>query len=363
MARAAQAGADGGVVVAVGRGDHPRGGGSVPAGDAGAWPPTSRICVPRWRCWRQRCALRPGELAPRRGRRAEQPGVGRGVGVVGIAAPAERFAKTRRLAVLRTRLAAARGGVGGGSAVDHGGRETVVAHPQSPRRHRHDRTAVARPAGTRRGCFSPPMVSRASRAATKPSASTPTGRLRIKTPAALVERVRLACGDRRAGAVRSPRRRVGRAGQRRGARCATTSATTPPVAAGIWTRRGKPAPNRHPSSTELRGGPVLGVDLNADHLAGCVLDGSGNPIGDPTTIEVRHRGADGIAAGWAGARGASPRCSITPQRHQLRGDRGGKPRLRRRARHRPRNPGPRHSGGNGCAAPSPASPPDGSAPG
>ena len=33
--------------------------------------------------------------------------VGRGVGVVGIAAPAERFGKTRRLAVLRGRLEAA----------------------------------------------------------------------------------------------------------------------------------------------------------------------------------------------------------------------------------------------------------------
>jgi hypothetical protein len=36
----------------------------------------------------------------------------------------------------------------------------------------------------------------------------------------------------------------------------------------------------------LRTGPVLGVDLNAEHLAGCVLDGSGNPVGDPITIPV-----------------------------------------------------------------------------
>jgi hypothetical protein len=30
----------------------------------------------------------------------------------------------------------------------------------------------------------------------------------------------------------------------------------------------------------------MGVDLNADHLACCVLDGSGNPVGDPITISV-----------------------------------------------------------------------------
>ena len=44
------------------------------------------------------------------------------------------------------------------------------------------------------------------------------------------------------------------------------------------------------SIEQLRTGPVLGVDLNADHLAGCVLDGSGNPIGAPVTIPVATAG-------------------------------------------------------------------------
>ena len=35
---------------------------------------------------------------------------------------------------------------------------------------------------------------------------------------------------------------------------------------------------------------MLGVDLNADHLAACVLDGSGNPIGAPVTIRVDTAG-------------------------------------------------------------------------
>jgi hypothetical protein len=41
---------------------------------------------------------------------------------------------------------------------------------------------------------------------------------------------------------------------------------------------------------ELRAGPVLGVDLNADHLACFVLDGSGNPIGEPKTVQLPTAG-------------------------------------------------------------------------
>lgn len=36
---------------------------------------------------------------------------------------------------------------------------------------------------------------------------------------------------------------------------------------------------------------VLGVDLNADHLAGWVVDSSGNPIGDPITIPLALEGS------------------------------------------------------------------------
>jgi IS605 OrfB family transposase len=35
---------------------------------------------------------------------------------------------------------------------------------------------------------------------------------------------------------------------------------------------------------------VLGVDLNADHLACCVLDASGNPIGEPVSIDIATAG-------------------------------------------------------------------------
>jgi hypothetical protein len=38
---------------------------------------------------------------------------------------------------------------------------------------------------------------------------------------------------------------------------------------------------------------MLGADLNAEHLACCVLDASGNPVGAPTNIEVL---TDGLSA-------------------------------------------------------------------
>jgi IS605 OrfB family transposase len=45
-----------------------------------------------------------------------------------------------------------------------------------------------------------------------------------------------------------------------------------------------------PSIEELRAGPVLGVDLNADHLACCVLNAAGNPVGSPVSIPVETAG-------------------------------------------------------------------------
>jgi IS605 OrfB family transposase len=41
---------------------------------------------------------------------------------------------------------------------------------------------------------------------------------------------------------------------------------------------------------DVRAGRVLGVDLNAGHLAACVLDASGNPIGEPVTVAVDTTG-------------------------------------------------------------------------
>jgi hypothetical protein len=45
-----------------------------------------------------------------------------------------------------------------------------------------------------------------------------------------------------------------------------------------------------PDLEELRRGPVLGVDLNDGHLAACVLDASGNPVGEPVTVAAPTAG-------------------------------------------------------------------------
>ena len=56
----------------------------------------------------------------------------------------------------------------------------------------------------------------------------------------------------------------------------------------IWTRRGRTARLAIVEFDELRDGHVLGVDLNADHLAACVLDSSGNPSGrrSPSSVDT-----------------------------------------------------------------------------
>jgi hypothetical protein len=92
----------------------------------------------------QRCALRPGELAPvgddAEGGRGRSRRRRRGYRSAG-----ERFAKTRRLAALRGRLVAAEEALAAGRPVDHSGREAVVAQPQPSRHHRDDQGAVAGP--------------------------------------------------------------------------------------------------------------------------------------------------------------------------------------------------------------------------
>ena len=89
----------------------------------------------------------------------------------------------------------------------------------------------------------------------------------------------------------------------------------------------------------MRSGPVLGVDLNADHLACCVLDSSGNPIGEPAPCAVETAGLG--ASRRDGRVRAAISALFTARRAELHGDRGGEPRLLRGPRHRPGNPRPR----------------------
>jgi IS605 OrfB family transposase len=48
----------------------------------------------------------------------------------------------------------------------------------------------------------------------------------------------------------------------------------------------KSTPQATPTLSELRSGRMVGVDLNADHLALCVVDPAGNPVGQPCSIPM-----------------------------------------------------------------------------
>lgn len=51
-----------------------------------------------------------------------------------------------------------------------------------------------------------------------------------------------------------------------------------------------PAPDHIPTVAQLRSQRHLGVDLNAEHLAAVVIDGSGNPVGAPHTVPLELSG-------------------------------------------------------------------------
>lgn len=116
-----------------------------------------------------------------------------------------------------------------------------------------------------------------------------------------------------------------------------------------------------PSIEHLRSGPVLGVDVNADHLACCLLDGSGNPVGEPITIRVgTARLAARVAMGGF-ARRSLPSWIARPM-----------PEARRWSSRTSTSPRPAQvdakrwaaaSGASGSAAPWLVSPPRASAPG
>ena len=115
------------------------------------------------------------------------------------------------------------------------------------------------------------------------------GQLRIKVPAALVDE--LGTHLQIAAPVRFTHR-----GQEWLARVAARRAVRYDISydpeRGRWylDASWKTSPEPGPDIKDLRAGRVLGVDLNDGHLAACVLDVSGNPIGAPVSIEVATAG-------------------------------------------------------------------------
>jgi IS605 OrfB family transposase len=229
-----------------------------------------------------RCALRPGEREPvddsEGGRRLRRRRGYRSAG--------ERFAKTRRLAGLRNRLARAECALAAGHpSITVGGkrlwraRNHLVAAGVTQWQDQWDASRLFLTADGETG---------------KPGGNETIrvdndGKLRIKVPAALADQL----GSHLVieAPVRFTHRGQEWAARVRARRAVRYDLTFNPARDrwylhASWTVPANPAL----PLDELRAGRVLGVDLNADHLACCVLDSAGNPIGEPTGIEVATTG-------------------------------------------------------------------------
>ncbi|WP_319452661.1 MULTISPECIES: hypothetical protein [unclassified Mycobacterium] len=223
----------------------------------------------------QRCALRPGEQGTGRRR--------------GYRSAGERFAKTRRLAQLRARLAAAE------KALAAGQPSITVGGKRLWRNRNHLDQAAMTEQQWRASWDCSRMFLTADGESGKAGGNETirvdeAGRLRIKVPAALADQygTHLTVAAPVAFSHRGTEWALRVAGRR-----AVRYDITHDPATGHWYLDAswkQDVVTAAPSIDELRTGPVLGVDLNADHLAACVLDGSGNPVGDPITIPVATAG-------------------------------------------------------------------------
>jgi hypothetical protein len=238
----------------------------------------------------RRCALAPAQLAPAdpteievRSRRRWR----------GYRSAAERFAKTRRLAVLRTRLQAAEERLAAGRpSITAGGKRlwrnrNHLGPADMTEQQWHQKWDAARMFLTADGESGKAGGNETIRV-------DAAGRLRIKVPAALVDK--LGTHLEVAAAVGFAHR-----GEEWLARVSARHAVRYDIRydpqRGRWylDASWKATPEQTPALEKLQAGRVLGVDLNADHLALCVLDACGNPVGDPITIEV-------VTAGLAASR-------------------------------------------------------------
>jgi hypothetical protein len=229
----------------------------------------------------QRCALRPGEQ--------DRTPVSAGGGRRGYRSAHERFAKSRRLAVLRLRLVAA------ADALACGRPSITVGGKRLWRNHAHLDEAGMTEGQWRARWDAARMFLTADGESGKAGGNETirvdeAGRLRIKVPAALAAQFGTHLGIAASvGFAHRGSEWVQRVAERRAVRYDITynPATNRWYLDASWKQE---AVVELPSIEQLQTGPVLGVDLNADHLACCVLDGSGNPVGDPLTIPVDTAG-------------------------------------------------------------------------
>lgn len=232
----------------------------------------------------QRCALRPGETA------TEDPAASGGRRRVkrGYATAGERFSKTRRLACLRQRLAAAQADLAAGRpAVTVGGKRLW--------RTRHNLQAAGIDESGWRQRWDAARLFVTADGETAKNGGNETirvdeqGQLRLKVPAALAAKYGTHLQ------VAAPVR-FSHGGCDLAARITANQAVRYDIsfdaAKGRWYLDASWAITADPPAEldQLRQGRVLGVDLNADHLAACVLDDSGNPVAQPVTIGVEVHG-------------------------------------------------------------------------
>lgn len=231
----------------------------------------------------QRCALRPGQTAAQ-----DTAGGGRRRPRRGYATAGERFSKTRRLACLRQRLVAVQADLAAGHpAVTVGGKRlwrnrhnlAAAGIDESGWRARWDAARLFMTADGESGIIGGNLTIRVD----------DQGRLRLKVPAALV-------GTYGTHLQVGAPVRFSHGGADLAARIAGRNAVrydlSVDASRGRWYLDASWAITaQQPAELDqLRQGRVLGVDLNADHLASCVLDSSGNPVAHPVTIGVQVRG-------------------------------------------------------------------------
>ena len=232
----------------------------------------------------QRCALRPGHTAPEEtsgGGRRRRP-------ARGYATAGERFAKTRRLASLRQRLAFAQEALAAGHpAITVGGKQLWHSRHHLQAAGIDEQQWQQRWGAHRR--FMTADGETGKNGGNETIRLDGQGRLRLKVPAALAGKH--GTHLQVAGAVR-----FSHGGAEVAARIAGNQAVRYDIsfdaAKGRWYLDASWAITaQEPAELDqLRQGRVLGVDLNADHLAACVLDASGNPVAEPVTIGLAvHR--------------------------------------------------------------------------
>ena len=230
----------------------------------------------------KRCVLRPGELAPvnddESGRRT------RSRRRHGYRSAAERFAKTRRMATLKHRLTIAERALAAGRpSITVGGKRLwrnrnhldTTDMTEQDWRDRWDAARLFLTADGESGKAGGNETIRVDE----------DGQLRIKTPAALAAQLGSHV------AIAAPIR-FGHRGQEWADWVAARQAVRYDIIYAADRDRWyldaswKTTPEPAHDIEELRAGRALGVDLNDGHLAACVLDASGNPIGEPVSIDV-----------------------------------------------------------------------------